>query len=119
MEQRRIRLRRLLPQLGFDASGKADEDLDALSHEYRGRYEAASRLFPDVVDSLTRLASRYRLAVLTNRDQVQQHDEARRTGLSALVEATMAKSTRRQPLPRVSPTSGSIAWETLRTLLGF
>jgi putative hydrolase of the HAD superfamily len=92
-EQRRIRIRRFLPAMGVDVAGMSDQDADAQFHEYRRRYEDAWQPFPDVVDCLTSLRSTHRVAVLTNGDQSQQDDKIRRTGLAALLEATLASST--------------------------
>ena len=92
-EQRRIRLRRFLPQMGVDLTDIGDQELDALFDDYRHRYEEAWRPFPDVVACLTSLASTHRIAVLTNGDQAQQDDKMQLTGLDTLVEATIASST--------------------------
>ena len=93
LEQRRIRLRRFLPQMGVDITGMSDPELDEQFHEYSRRYQEALRPFPDVVDCLTRLARTHRLAVLTNGDQAQQDDKMTRHGLATLVETTIASST--------------------------
>ncbi len=93
LEQRRIRLRRFLPQMGMDVTDISDPDLDRQFQEYAHRYKEALRPFPDVVGCLSRIASTHRVAVLTNGDQAKQDDKMKRTGLAALVEATIASST--------------------------
>lgn len=93
LEQRRIRLRRFLPQMGMDVTGMSDPELDRQFHEYSRRYQEALRPFPEVIDCLIRLASTHRVAVLTNGDQAKQDDKMKRAGLAALVEATIASST--------------------------
>ena len=93
LEQRRIRLRRFLPQMGVDITDMSDAGLDNQFHEYSRRYQEALRPFPDVVGCLTRLTRTHRLAVLTNGDQAKQDDKMTRHGLATLVEATIASST--------------------------
>jgi len=93
LEQRRIRLRHFLPQMGVEITGMSNADLDEQFHEYSRRYHEALRPFPDVVACLTRLAHTHRLAVLTNGDQAKQDEKMTRHGLAALVEATIASST--------------------------
>jgi putative hydrolase of the HAD superfamily len=92
-EQRRLRVRRFLPLMGVDVTSLSDVDLDAWFDQYRRRYEAAWRPFPDVAGCLTRVAATHRVAVLTNGDQGQQEDKMRRTGLHHLVEQVIAAST--------------------------
>jgi putative hydrolase of the HAD superfamily len=92
-QQRRIRVRRFLPQMGLDVTGMSDQDLDTQFQEYSHRYQQALRPFPDVIGCLARLASTHRVAVLTNGDQAKQDDKMKRTGLAPLVEATIASST--------------------------
>jgi putative hydrolase of the HAD superfamily len=92
LEQRRIRLRRFLPQVGVNISGMSDLDLDKQFHEYSRRYQESLHPFPEVLDCLTRLGRTHRLAVLTNGDQGRQDDKMRRHGLAALVETTIASS---------------------------
>ena len=93
VEQRRIRLRRFLPQMGMDVTDMSDQELDGQFLEYSHRYQEALRPFPDVIGCLTHLAAKHRVAVLTNGDQAKQDDKMKRTGLAALVEATIASST--------------------------
>jgi len=93
LEQRRIRVRRFLPHMGVDVTALTDADLDARFDEYRRRYEAAWRPFPDAAECLARVAATHRVAVLTNGDQGQQDDKMRRTGLHHLVEQVVATST--------------------------
>jgi putative hydrolase of the HAD superfamily len=91
-DQRRIRMRRFLPQMGMDVTDMSEQDLDRHFQEYSHRYHEALRPFPDVIGSLTRLASTHRVAVLTNGDQAKQDAKMKRTGLAALVETTVASS---------------------------
>ena len=92
LEQRRIRVRRFLPLMGVDVMSLSDVDLDAWFDEYRRRYEAAWRPFPDAAECLARVAATHRIAVLTNGDQDHQDDKMRRTGLRHLVEQVIATS---------------------------
>ncbi len=91
-EQRRIRVRRFLQLLGVDTSAMTDEEAGEQFREYHRRYAAAWRAFPDVVPALTRLRETHRLAVLTNGDQDHQEGKLRATGLTDLVERTIATS---------------------------
>lgn len=68
-EQRRGRLREVLPH----ASSLIAGDLDALFNGYLARYEAAWRAFPDVEETLAALAAcGVRVGILTNGATAQQ-----------------------------------------------
>ncbi|MBA8793757.1 putative hydrolase of the HAD superfamily [Friedmanniella endophytica] len=69
-EQRRRRLRDLLPVLGHPVG--TDDELDATFEGFRSRYQACWRPFPDVHPTLARWWRRVPIAVLTNGSDVQQ-----------------------------------------------
>lgn len=80
-EQRRERLRTVLPQVGVDVPGD-DVGLDALFEDYLRAYRASWRAFPGALPLLRELRSRgVRLGVLTNGTEEQQRDKLARTGL--------------------------------------
>lgn len=80
-EQRRERLRIVLPALGL-ALPTAEDALDALFDDYLVAYRDAWRVFPDVIPLLGSLRERgYLLGLLTNGSAAQQHDKLARTGL--------------------------------------
>jgi putative hydrolase of the HAD superfamily len=80
-EQRRERLRTVLPALGIDAPSGATE-LDGLFELYLQGYRAAWRAFADSVELLRRVRSTGRpVGLLTNGAQEQQLDKLRFTGL--------------------------------------
>lgn len=86
-EQRRARLRTVLPPLGVELPA-GDDDLDALFEEYLRAYRGAWRAFPDSLELLRQLRSTgHRVGVLTNGSTVQQHDKLDRTGLAAELDA--------------------------------
>ena len=91
-EQRRQRIAQFLPLMGVPTSTMTAVEFDEQFMEYRRRYEAAWRPFPDAVRALHRLAGSHRIAVLTNGDQAQQDQKMQRTGLADLVEQTIATS---------------------------
>lgn len=77
-EQRRARLRDVLPQ----ASTWTAERLDAVFAGYLVEYEAAWRAFPDVDDALRALAARdIRLGILSNGAAAQQRAKLTAVGL--------------------------------------
>lgn len=81
-EQRRERLRSVLPALGRPLDLDDTAALDELFADYLRRYRAAWRAFPGSRDLLDELRSRgYRLGLLTNGDAGQQRDKLDRTGL--------------------------------------
>lgn len=80
-EQRRERLRSVLPPLGVDVPS-GDVEIDELFSEYLRAYESAWRAFPDALPLLRSLrASGHRIGLLTNGTEVQQLAKLRRTGL--------------------------------------
>ncbi|WP_416394145.1 MULTISPECIES: HAD family hydrolase [unclassified Curtobacterium] len=80
-EQRRERLRTVLPPLGI-ALPRDDRGLDVVFEQYLGAYRAAWRVFPDVLPLLGELRSRgHRLGLLTNGTTAQQSEKLRVTGL--------------------------------------
>ncbi|WP_242089014.1 HAD family hydrolase [Curtobacterium sp. DN_7.5] len=86
-EQRRERLRTVLPQLGL-AVPASDSGLDALFDDYLAAYRDAWRVFPDVVPLLRTLRQRgYRIGLLTNGSEAQQRDKLARTGLADAFDA--------------------------------
>lgn len=85
-EQRRRRLRTVLPALGV-----AIEDnpvfLDELFEEYLREYQAAWRAFPDAFDVLTSLRNQgFRLGILTNGNEQQQLEKLGTIGLHESVD---------------------------------
>lgn len=86
-EQRRQRLRTVLPPLG-SRPPEDDEGLDALFDDYLHAYRAAWRLFPGTRSLLRDLrAQGYRLGLLTNGTEEQQLDKLARTGLDGAFDA--------------------------------
>ncbi|MBF4636017.1 HAD family hydrolase [Agreia pratensis] len=80
-EQRRERLRTVLPALGVQAPTEA-ADLDALFALYLRGYRAAWRSFEDSVELVQRVkATGRRVGLLTNGAEEQQLDKLRVTGL--------------------------------------
>jgi putative hydrolase of the HAD superfamily len=85
-EQRRRRLRTVLPALGVPAPSEPGE-LDRLFDVYLRAYRAAWRPFPDSAAVLASLRQEgFRLGILTNGTQEQQIDELRTIGLYDLVD---------------------------------
>ncbi|WP_298990555.1 HAD family hydrolase [uncultured Pseudokineococcus sp.] len=83
-EQRRRRLRDVLPLLGLPVGD--DDALDAVFAGYLEAYEAAWRAFDDVGDALAELAGAgLATAVLTNGVEEQQRAKLARLGLSGRV----------------------------------
>lgn len=86
-EQRRERLRAVLPPLGVEVP-TSDTGLDALFDDYLAAYRDAWRVFPDVVPLLRSLRERgYRIGLLTNGSEAQQHEKLERTGLEGAFDA--------------------------------
>lgn len=86
-EQRRERLRIVLPPLGVTLPAD-DAGLDALFDDYLAGYRHAWRVFPDVVPLLRTLRERgYRIGLLTNGSEAQQLEKLARTGLDAAFDA--------------------------------
>jgi len=80
-EQRRQRLRSVLPPLGVDVPA-GDVDVDELFGVYLRAYESSWRAFPDALPLLRSLrASGHRIGLLTNGTEAQQLAKLRRTGL--------------------------------------
>lgn len=80
-EQRRQRLRAVLPALGVTLPTD-DAGLDALFDGYLQAYRRSWRAFPDSRDLIDTLrASGYRVGLLTNGKQAQQLDKLHRTDL--------------------------------------
>ena len=102
-EQRRNRLRDVLPLLGEPIG--SDDELDALfASGYLPEYERAWRAFEDAVPALSALAAAgLRLAVLTNGSELQQTKKLRSTGLIDLVGPVFTADAlgHRKPDPRV------------------
>lgn len=88
-EQRRARLRDVLPVMGRrDAADASDAELDELFDGYLDEYEASWRLFDDAVPALDALQhSGFRVALLTNGTEEQQRAKVERTGLMPWLEA--------------------------------
>lgn len=85
-EQRRERLRAVLPALGVPIPAD-DGGLDELFDAYRHHYEGSWRAYPDSLPLLRTLrAQGYRIGVLTNGTETQQVDKLRRTGLLDAVD---------------------------------
>lgn len=81
-EQRRERLRTVLPLLGINPP-TAVSQLDELFEVYLRAYRHRWRAFPDSRELLTGLrASGYRVGLLSNGSEEQQLDKLRRTGLA-------------------------------------
>ncbi|MCJ1713043.1 HAD family hydrolase [Curtobacterium sp. VKM Ac-2922] len=86
-EQRRARLRTVLPALGHPVP-TSDDGLDALFDEYLQGYRTSWRLFPGTLSLLQDLRSRgFRLGLLTNGSEEQQRDKLARTGLDTAFDA--------------------------------
>lgn len=86
-EQRRERLRIVLPPLGVRLPAD-DAGLDALFDDYLAGYRHAWRVFPDVAPLLRTLRERgYRIGLLTNGSEAQQLEKLARTGLEAAFDA--------------------------------
>jgi len=80
-EQRRERLRSVLPPLGVDVPA-GDVDLDELFGRYLRAYESSWRAFPDALPLLRSLrAAGHRIGLLTNGTEAQQLAKLRCTGL--------------------------------------
>lgn len=85
-EQRRRRLRQVLPGLGV-STPTDDAGLDALFDRYLDAYRGAWRAFSDSADELRRLRhDGYRLGILTNGSDEQQRDKLHVIGLTDLVD---------------------------------
>ena len=86
-EQRRERLRAVLPRLGAELP-RDDAALDRLFEGYLRSYRASWRLFPGSASLLRELrAGGYRLGLLTNGTDEQQRDKLGRTGLDSAFDA--------------------------------
>lgn len=111
-EQRRVRLRSVLPPLGFRVPDD-DGTLDALFDEYLRAYRASWRLFPESASLLRDLRSQgYRVGLLTNGSEEQQLDKLDHTGLGSAFDAVCISERIgfQKPDPR--------AFETLAASLG-
>lgn len=86
-EQRRERLRTVLPPLGCQPP--SDEvGLDSLFESYLNSYRASWRAFPESVSLIQELRGRgYRLGLLTNGAEAQQLDKLAHTGLDGAFDA--------------------------------
>ena len=88
-EQRRERLRDVLPGLGLELPGD-DAGLDAIFDDYLSAYRAAWAVFPGTRDLLHGLRRRgYRLGLLTNGSAVQQSEKLDRLGLTDVFDVTL------------------------------
>lgn len=86
-EQRRARLRSVLPPLGIDLPAE-DRGVDAVFEVYLRAYRAAWRAFPGSASLLRDLRTRgYRVGLLTNGTEHQQLDKLARTGLDGAFDA--------------------------------
>lgn len=86
-EQRRARLRAVLPPLGVDLP-EDDAGLDAVFARYLSVYRTAWALFPDAAPVLAELrAQGYRIGLLTNGTGEQQHAKLAATGLDTAFDA--------------------------------
>ncbi|MGN8049124.1 HAD family hydrolase [Curtobacterium sp. 22159] len=86
-EQRRERLRTVLPPLGYRPPSDR-EGLDSLFDDYLTAYRASWRAFPESLSLLQELHRRgYRLGLLTNGVEEQQLDKLARTGLAGAFDA--------------------------------
>ncbi|WP_082518107.1 HAD family hydrolase [Curtobacterium sp. Leaf183] len=86
-EQRRARLRTVLPALGH-RTPTHDDGLDALFDSYLRAYRASWRAFPGSLSLLEELRTRgYRLGLLTNGSEGQQRDKLAQTGLDVAFDA--------------------------------
>ncbi|MCL2795144.1 MAG: HAD family hydrolase [Microbacteriaceae bacterium] len=85
-EQRRQRLRLVLPALGVPAPS-APAELDELFTVYLGAYRAAWRAFPDSLELLRSLRScGFRVGILTNGTEDQQVDKLEVVGLAEEID---------------------------------
>jgi putative hydrolase of the HAD superfamily len=82
-EQRRDRVREFL---GGELS---DDEAEAWFHRYRGHYEAAWSLFPDVLPALDALAASHRHAVLSNSSIKVQEYKLRTLGVRERFETVL------------------------------
>lgn len=81
-EQRRARLRTVLPRLGVEVPGD-EAGLDAVFDDYLRAYREAWRLFPESLPLLHELREHgHRLGLLTNGAEAQQLDKLDRMGLT-------------------------------------
>lgn len=86
-EQRRERLRTVLPSLGCQPPSDLTS-LDSLFDGYLRSYRASWRAFPESVPLLQELRGRgYRLGLLTNGAEAQQLDKLAHTGLDGAFDA--------------------------------
>ncbi len=90
--QRRARVRRLLATVGDDRESLDDEAIDLVFEEYRARYEASWKAFPDVLRCVAAVSVTYRVAVLSNGELAEKVAKVRAIGLDPYVELTMASS---------------------------
>jgi len=101
-EQRRERLRHVLPAFGVPVPSKQAQ-LDELFEQYLQAYQAAWRPFPDAVDLVRGLrASGYRVGILTNGTQEQQLAKLKTIGLAGEVDVvcTSERIGAQKPEPR-------------------
>jgi putative hydrolase of the HAD superfamily len=111
-EQRRNRLRRVLPALGI-AAPEHPAELDRMFEDYLLAYRNAWTAFPDSGSVLSSLRLRgFRLGILTNGSQEQQLDKLSAIGLIELVDVVCTSELIgfQKPDPR--------AFETLAARLG-
>jgi len=104
-EQRRQRLRSVLPPLGVSVPA-GDVDVDELFGGYLRAYESSWRAFPDSLPLLRSLrAAGHRIGLLTNGTEAQQLAKLRTTGLLdgfdvvCTSERIGSRSPTRGPLP--------------------
>lgn len=114
-EQRRQRLREILPQIARPVGDEAE--LDHVFGGYLSRYEAAWRCFDDVEDAVGMVASAgLRVAVLTNGAQRQQDQKLEAVGLSR-IGPVLSSEALGFASPTPAPTSRratSLGWRPIR-----
>ncbi|WP_193750479.1 HAD family hydrolase [Curtobacterium luteum] len=111
-EQRRERLRIVLPPLGVTLPAD-DAGLDDLFDDYLAAYRDAWRVFPDVVPLLRTLRERgYRIGLLTNGSEAQQLEKLAWTGLDAAFDAVCISE--RIGVQKPDPRAFTILAERLR-----
>lgn len=86
-EQRRARLRDVLPKWGLKTPA-SNQAIDALFAKYLAEYERAWQLFPGAAELLAELRNRgYGIGLLTNGSHSQQMAKLQQTGLSDAFDA--------------------------------
>lgn len=109
--QRRLRLREFLPLVGVEVDGWSDERLDDAFADYLSAYEQAWTAFSDALPCLESVRQIVAIAVLSNRDQAQQEDKVRRTGLDRVVDHVLTSD--RLGVAKPDPTIFTLACRQL------